>query len=74
MIPIFNLSDILGRRALMAKNAIRYTESKKTHRVGSKISIWRHRGGKIIVATALRLQADYMVTMSPSVMNEPPII
>ena len=70
-----NLSDILGRRAHIAKSAIRYTESIKTHRVGSKIRIWRRHGGKIIiVATALKLQIDYMVAMSPSVINEPPII
>ena len=74
MIPTLNLSDILGRRALITKSAIRYTESIKTHRVRSKISIWRHRGRKIIVATALKLQADYMVAISPSVMNEPPTI
>ncbi len=73
MISTLNLNDILGRCALIIKNIIRYTESIKTHRIKLKINIWRHRGGKIIVATALRLQANYMITISPSVINEPPI-
>ena len=68
MIPTLNLSDILGQRALIAKNAIRYIESIKTYRIRSKTRIWRRHGGKIIV----RLQVDYMVAMSLSVMNEPP--
>ncbi len=54
MILFFNLNDILGRRALIVKNVIRYTESRKMYRVGLKISIWRYRGGKIIVVIALR--------------------
>ncbi len=75
MMLTLNLSDILGRSALITKSAIRYTENIKTHRVKSKTSIWRHRGRKImIVVTALRLQINYMVAISPSVMNEPPTI
>ena len=70
MIPTLNFSDIFGQRALIIKNIIRYTESRKMYRIKLKINIWRYRGGKIIVITALRLQADYIITISPSIMNE----